>query len=125
MSELHPAAQAIVERFAARNVSQPHLDKEAVERAIGGHLEALELPHRPARWFADATSAIAHVTLWIESVDNGSEALVRSRLQLFHAHVDSEPQDAAWAAEHAAWTAATVAGKNASWNAASADGQTS
>src|SRR5262249_61436748 len=125
MSSLHPRAQAIVERFAARDFSQQRLDKRLVERAINQHLEAIELPQRPVRWFAGAMSAIAHVTLRLDPVTgNVSDALARLNVQLSPLHVDSEPGDAAWAAEHAAWTAATAAGKNALWNAAWADGHT-
>src|SRR5262245_38602537 len=125
MSSLHPRAQAIVERFAPRDFSQQRLDKRVVERAISQHLEALELPQRPVRWFADAMSAIAHMTLRLEPITaNVSGALARLNAQLSPLHVDNEPGDAAWAAEHAAWTAATAAGKNALWNGAWGDGHT-
>ena|SRR5215813_6035145 len=125
MSSLHPSAQAIVERFTTRDFSQRRLEKEVVEHAIGQHLEALEVPQRPVRWFADAMSAIAYMTLRLDPITaNVSDALARLKVQLSPLHVDSEPGDAAWAAEHAAWTAATAAGKNAIWNAAWADGHT-
>jgi len=125
MSSLHPNAQAIVERFATRDVSRQHLEKQVVERAISQHLEALEVPQRPVRWFADAMSALAHMTLRLDPItSNVSDALARLKVQLSPLHVDSEPGDAAWAAEHAVWTTATAAGKNALWNAAWADGHT-
>src|SRR5262245_40287037 len=119
MSSLHPRAQAIVESFAARDLSHQRLATRLVELAISQHLEALELPPRPVRWFADAMSAIAHMTLRLEPITaNVSGALARLNVQLSPLRVDSEPGDAAWAAEHVAWTAATAAGKNALWNGA-------
>src|SRR5215470_12246314 len=92
MSSLHPRAQAIVERFATRDFSQRRLEKQVVEHAIGQHLEALEVPQRPVRWFADAMSAIAHMTLRLDPITGElSDALARLKVQLSPLHVDSEP----------------------------------
>ena len=90
MSNIAPAAQAIIDSMAAHKWQRGGIDRPAIEAAITKHLAELGLQPQPFEWFATAREGYA--AAW------------------------SAAESAAWsAAESAAWSAA----RSAAWSAAS------
>jgi hypothetical protein len=66
MWQISSEAQALIDRLATLDFTNPHCDQTAVENAMSRHLKELGEPLRPFRWFPDGRSAHQYVrdTRW-------------------------------------------------------------
>jgi hypothetical protein len=105
--------QEILNRLAAIDLANPKIDRPKVEECFRQHMEALELPMLPVRWFSDSASAYKYVT------DAARSAAWSAALSAAESAAWSAARSAAWnAAESAAWSAARSAALNAALSAA-------
>ncbi len=113
MSVITPEAQSIIDRMALHSWTRPHIDRDAIERAITTHLAELGLPAQPFEWHQTAR----------EGYSAARSAARSAAWSAAWSAARSAARSAAWsaaesAAESAAWSAARSAAWSAAWSAA-------